>query len=44
MSFLCCTGVKYREIAAKIGVSLGTIKSRIFYSRKRLKQLLSDFA
>ena len=44
MSFLCCTGVKYREIAAKIGVSLSTIKSRIFYSRKRLKQLLSNFA
>lgn len=41
---LCCTGVKYREIAAKIGVSLSTIKSRIFYSRKRLKQLLSNFA
>lgn len=35
---------QYREIAAKIGVSLSTIKSRIFYSRKRLKQLLSNFA
>ncbi len=41
---LYVSGVKYREIAAKIGVPLGTIKSRIFYSRKRLKQLLSDFA
>ncbi|MCS3265437.1 hypothetical protein NXX78_01995 [Bacteroides fragilis] len=25
-------------------MSLSTIKSRIFYSRKRLKQLLSNFA
>ena len=41
---LYVSGVKYREIAAKIGVPLGTIKSRIFYSRKRLKQLLSNFA
>ena len=32
------------QISGKIGVSLSTIKSRIFYSRKRLKQLLSNFA
>ena len=44
MSFLCFNGVKYREIDAKRRVSLGTKKIRIFYSRKRLKQLLSDFA
>lgn len=40
---LYISGFKYREIAQKFGVSLGTIKSRIFYSRKKLKRLLSDF-
>lgn len=40
---LYISGFKYREIAQKTGVSLGTIKSRIFHSRKKLKQLLSDF-
>ena len=40
---LYISGFKYREIAQETGVSLGTIKSRIFHSRKKLKQLLSDF-
>lgn len=37
------SGFKYREIADKTGVSLGTIKSRIFYCRKKLIKLLFDF-
>ena len=36
---LYISGFKYREIAQETGVSLGTIKSRIFHSRKKLKQL-----
>ena len=40
---LYISGFKYREIAQETGVSLGTIKSRIFHNRKKLKQLLSDF-
>lgn len=40
---LYVSGFKYREIADRTGVSIGTVKSRIFYSRKKLKALLSDF-
>lgn len=40
---LYVSGFKYREIAQKTGVSIGTVKSRIFHSRKKLKELLSDF-
>lgn len=36
-------GFKYREIAEEMGLTLGTVKSRIFYCRKRLKELLNDF-
>lgn len=36
-------GYRYAEIAKRIGVPVGTIKSRIFYARKRLQHLLSDF-
>ncbi|MDE6130285.1 MAG: sigma-70 family RNA polymerase sigma factor [Muribaculaceae bacterium] len=30
-------GYKYQEIADKVGLPLGTIKSRIFFARKRLR-------
>lgn len=35
-------GYKYQEIADKIGLPLGTIKSRIFFARKTLRQRLRD--
>ena len=36
-------GFKYREIAEKLGLPLGTVKSRIFFTRQRLQQELKDF-
>ncbi|MDE5627494.1 MAG: RNA polymerase sigma factor, partial [Candidatus Amulumruptor sp.] len=36
-------GYRYGEIAKQIGVPVGTIKSRIFYARKRLHDLLSEY-
>lgn len=36
-------GYKYSEIAAKMGLPLGTVKSRIFFARKRLQVLLKDY-
>ena len=35
-------GYKYAEIAQHINLPLGTVKSRIFFARKRLQSLLSD--
>lgn len=37
-------GFKYKEIAEKLNMPLGTIKSRIFFSRKKLEKLLKDYA
>lgn len=37
------SGFKYREIADKMNLPLGTIKSRIFFIRKKLKEELKDF-
>lgn len=34
---------KYKEIAELTGLSIGTIKSRIFYCKRKLKRLLGDF-
>ena len=34
------TGFKYQEIADKLELPLGTVKSRIFFARKALKQLI----
>lgn len=36
-------GFKYKEIADKLNLSIGTVKSRIFFSRKKLMERLGDF-
>lgn len=36
-------GYKYNEIAEKMGLPLGTVKSRIFFARKRLREELKDY-
>ncbi|MDL2254717.1 RNA polymerase sigma factor [Bacteroidales bacterium OttesenSCG-928-J16] len=38
------SGYKYKEIANILGVSIGTVKSRIFFGRKRLMNSLKDYA
>ncbi len=37
------SGFKYREIAEKLSLPLGTVKSRIFFTRQHLQNLLRDF-
>jgi len=37
-------GYKYNEIAEKLNLPLGTIKSRIFCARKKLREHLQDYA
>ncbi|MDR3142048.1 MAG: RNA polymerase sigma factor, partial [Tannerellaceae bacterium] len=34
---------KYNEIADKLDMPLGTIKSRIFFARQELQKQLKDF-
>ena len=36
-------GYKYEEIAEKLGMPLGTVKARIFNTRKMLRELLKDY-
>lgn len=36
-------GYKYSEIAEKMNIPLGTVKSRIFFARKRLQGMLKDY-
>lgn len=36
-------GFKYREIADKLNLPLGTIKSRIYFTRQKLQEDLKDF-
>lgn len=37
------SGFKYREIADKLNFPLGTIKSRIYFTRQKLQKELKDF-
>jgi len=36
-------GYKYEEISVKLGMPLGTVKSRIFLTRQRLREILKDY-
>ena len=36
-------GYKYQEIADKMGLPLGTVKSRIFFARQRLQTRFADY-
>ncbi len=36
-------GYKYKEIAEELNLSIGTVKSRIFFSRKKLMESLQDY-
>jgi len=36
-------GYKYNEIAERMNLPLGTVKSRIFFARKRLQEKFSDY-
>ncbi len=33
-------GLEYKEIARKVGISIGTVMSRLFYARRRMASLL----
>ena len=35
------SGFKYREIAERLGLPLGTVKSRIFLAKTQLRKLLT---
>ena len=35
-------GLSYREVADALDISLGTVMSRLFYARQKLKTLLAD--
>jgi len=35
-------GLEYKEIARRVGCSLGTVMSRLFYARRRLAAVLND--
>ncbi|MEI7676304.1 MAG: RNA polymerase sigma factor [Bacteroidales bacterium] len=37
-------GFKYQEIADKMTLPIGTVKSRIFFARQRLQETLKDYA
>jgi RNA polymerase sigma-70 factor (ECF subfamily) len=37
-------GYKYKEIADHLDLSIGTVKSRIFFTRKKLMEKLQDFS
>lgn len=36
-------GYKYEEISEQLSMPLGTVKSRIFFTRRRLRELLKDY-
>ncbi|WP_227625709.1 sigma factor-like helix-turn-helix DNA-binding protein [Geofilum rubicundum] len=35
-------GYKYKEIAEQLELPIGTVKSRIFFTRKKLQEMLRD--
>lgn len=37
-------GYKYKEIAEELELKIGTVKSRIFFTRKKLMEKLKDYA
>lgn len=37
-------GYKYKEIAEELNLPIGTVKSRIFFTRKKLSRALVDYA
>lgn len=37
-------GYKYKEIAENLNLKIGTVKSRIFFTRKKLMDALKDFS
>ena len=37
-------GFKYKEIAEKLNLKIGTVKSRIFFTRKKLMEALKDYS
>ncbi len=37
------SGYKYKEIAEKMNLNIGTMKSRIFFSRKKLMKALEEY-
>lgn len=41
---LMVVGYKYSEIAEKLDIPIGTVKSRIFFVRRRLQDTLKDYA
>jgi RNA polymerase sigma-70 factor, ECF subfamily len=36
-------GLTYREVADALGISIGTVMSRLFYARQKLKDLLANY-
>lgn len=36
-------GYKYEEISQRLSMPLGTVKSHIFFTRKRLREILKDY-
>lgn len=36
-------GYKYQEISDRLNMPLGTVKSRIFFTRQRLREILKDY-
>jgi RNA polymerase sigma factor (sigma-70 family) len=37
-------GFKYKEIAEELGLKIGTVKSRIFFTRQKLMLMLKDYS
>lgn len=37
-------GLSYKEIADSVGISIGTVMSRLFYARKNLQAMLEEFS